>query len=194
MTVRVLRSADRPAAAWKNGGGITREVASWPEDAGLDGFDWRISLAEVASGGPFSAFPGVDRVITVVDGGGMELTVDGVRHSVAEPYRPFAFAGDADTRCRLLDGAITDLNVMTRRGRVAAGVDIVRASRPLPAAAGRTMVLLVLEGRVRLGRTLLGRHDAVLINGTGGAEGASVVGEDGPSVAALITLDDISGP
>jgi uncharacterized protein len=193
VTVTVLRSADRPAAAWKNGGGITREVASWPEDAGLDDFDWRISLAEVASGGPFSAFPGVDRVITVVDGGGMELTVDGVRHSVAERHRPFAFPGDADTRCRLLDGAITDLNVMTRRGRVTAGVEIVRASRPLPSATGRTMVLLVLEGQVRLGRTLLGRHDAVLDRGTGDADGASVVCEDGASVAALITLDDISG-
>ena len=131
MDVRILRAADRVPAAWKNGGGVTREVASWPEQAGLDGFDWRISLAEVAAGGPFSVFP---------------------------------------------------------------GVDIVRTSTALPVASGRTVVLLVLEGRVRLGRTLLGRHDAVLINGTGGAEGASVVGEDGAYVAALITLDDISGP
>lgn len=194
MGVRILRAADRAAAPWRNGGGVTREVASWPEDAGLDGFDWRVSLAEVGSGGPFSAFPGIDRVITVVDGGGMELIVDGVAHPVPERHRPFAFSGDAETHCRLLGGAITDLNLMTRRGRVSGGVEIVRTPLVLPVGAGRTVLLLVLEGRVRLGDTLLDRHDAAVTRGTDGADDASVVCEDGTGVAALVTLDDITGP
>ncbi|MFC1412413.1 HutD family protein [Streptacidiphilus sp. N1-12] len=193
--MRILRAADRPATAWKNGGGITREIASWPEDAGPDGFDWRISLAEVAAGGPFSAFPGVDRVITVVDGGGMELTVDGAAHRVAERYRPFGFAGDADTGCRLLDGPVSDFNVMTRRGRCAAGVEILRAPRPLPVPDDRTVLLLVLfEGRARLGSTVLDRHDALLTTATGGAGDASVDFDGGRGVAALVTLHDITGP
>ncbi|MFC1416832.1 HutD/Ves family protein [Streptacidiphilus cavernicola] len=194
MPVSVLRSADRVPAVWKNGGGVTREIASWPRDAGLDGFDWRISLAEVAAGGPFSAFPGVDRVITVVDGAGMELTVDGVPRLLPERHRPFAFPGDADTDCRLLDGPVTDFNVMTRRDRVRATVRIVGAA-PLPAvAAGRAVVLVVLQGRMRFGDILLGRHDAVLTRGTGVTGPASVVCEDGAGVAALVTLDDITGP
>jgi len=179
VAVRILRAADRTAAPWKNGGGVTREVASWPEDAGL---------------GPFSAFPGIDRVITVVDGGGMELTVDGVTHPVPERLRPFAFSGDAETHCRLPHGAITDLNVMTRRGRVSGGVEIVRTPLTLPAVAGRTVLLLVLEGRMRLGDTLLDRHDAAVTRGTDSAQETSVVCEDGTGVAALVTLDDITGP
>ena len=89
--VAVLRAAEREAAPWKNGGGVTREVAAHPADSGLDGFHWRVSLADVAQGGPFSVFPGVDRVITVVRGAGMVLTVDGVEHRVDRRYRPFAF-------------------------------------------------------------------------------------------------------
>ncbi|NEE21462.1 HutD family protein, partial [Streptomyces sp. SID7499] len=45
MTVRILRAADRAPVPWKNGGGIVREIATGPEDAGTDAFDWRVSLA-----------------------------------------------------------------------------------------------------------------------------------------------------
>lgn len=203
MAVRILRAADRAAAAWKNGGGVTREVAAGPEGAPLDGFDWRISLAEVAAGGPFSVFPGIDRVITVVDGGGMELTVDGAVHPVPERYRPFAFSGDAATDCLLLEGPITDFNVMTRRGRIRAGVRVVRAAgdlqpdgrepEVLPPAPGRTVLLLVLEGRARFGSTVLGRHDALLSAGTEGAGDAYLRWEGEGGVSALVTLDDITG-
>lgn len=74
MTVRILRAAGRAAAPWKNGGGVTREIAAGPEGAGMDTFAWRVSLADVGADGPFSVFPEVTRVLTVVDGAGMELT------------------------------------------------------------------------------------------------------------------------
>ena len=50
---------------WKNGGGETAEIAVSPAGAGFDDFDWRISTAIVAQSGPFSGFPGVDRVLTL---------------------------------------------------------------------------------------------------------------------------------
>lgn len=194
MTARILRAADRAAGPWKNGGGVTREVAAGPDGAGPAGFDWRISLAEVAAGGPFSAFPGVDRVITVVDGAGMELTVDGVPHPVPDRYRPFAFSGDAATDCRLLDGPITDFNVMTRRGAVRAAVEIVRTPPVLRSGPGRSVLLLVLEGRARFGDAVLGRHDALLLDGTGTPGTASVEWNDAAALAVLVELDDITGP
>ena len=161
-TVRVLRAAERTASPWKNGGGVTREVAASPEGADLSDFQWRVSLADVADGGPFSRFPDVDRIITLVDGDGMALTVDGVETAVDEPYRPFAFPGDADTGCRLLGGPLTDLNVMTRRGRSTARVDIVDRQTVLP---GPTTLVLVLDGTAGLqgSATALGRLDAALV-------------------------------
>ena len=58
---------------WKNGGGTTAEIAAFPDGAGFNAFDWRISLAEVASDGPFSAFPGIDRTLMLVEGARLAL-------------------------------------------------------------------------------------------------------------------------
>ncbi|MFR9789085.1 HutD family protein [Streptomyces sp. MB22_4] len=189
MTVRVLRADGRPAAPWKNGGGLTREVAAAPDGAGTADFAWRVSLADVAQEGPFSRFEGVDRVITLVDGPGMVLTVDGSAHSVAERYAPFAFPGDADTDCRLLGGPLVDLNVMTRRGRAGARVEILRGRVALPAPAGATLLVVVLEGSALLeaAGTALGRFDAALITGARG----EVL--DTTGVAALVTLTGAAG-
>ncbi|MCX4756485.1 HutD/Ves family protein [Kitasatospora purpeofusca] len=162
--VQLLRAAERPATAWRNGGGVTREVAGYPAGSGLDDFAWRVSLAEVGSAGPFSAFPGVDRVITLVEGPGMALTVDGTEHVVDAPFRPFAFAGDAATDCRLLGGPLVDFNVMTRRGRATAELALATEPRPLVVAAGATVLLVCLSGTADLdATTTLTRYDAALL-------------------------------
>ena len=162
--VDVLRASEREAAAWKNGGGVTREVAAHPEGSGVEGFHWRVSLADVARGGPFSVFPGVDRVITVVRGAGMVLTVDGVEHRVDRPYRPFAFPGDAATDCLLLEGPLLDFNVMTRRELVSVRVDIVTGRTEL---SGPDTLAVLLDGEARMegGRVELGVLDAVRVTG-----------------------------
>ncbi|MFF1908093.1 HutD family protein [Kitasatospora sp. NPDC058218] len=165
--IQVLRAGERPATAWLNGGGVTREVAGFPTGAGLDAFDWRVSLADVASAGPFSAFPGVDRVITLVDGPGMALTVDGVEHLVDTPFRPFAFSGEADTGCRLLDGPVVDFNVMTRRGRTTAELALATGPREVDVPAGGTVLLVCLAGGAVVGDTALERYDAALLDEPG---------------------------
>ncbi len=58
--------ATLPATPWKNGGGVTREIVCQPPGAGLAAFDWRVSIATIASDGPFSLFAGIDRVITLL--------------------------------------------------------------------------------------------------------------------------------
>jgi environmental stress-induced protein Ves len=163
------------ASPWKNGGGVTREVASSP--SGTGDFDWRISLADVASGGPFSVFEGIDRVITVVQGEGMALTVDGVETVVAERFRPFHFSGDARTDCRLLGGPLVDFNVMTRRGAVSADVQFVRGN----AALSGTALAIVFEGTAALDGTRLGPLDAVLVT-----DGSVVLDVEG--LAVVVTL------
>ena len=114
--MRVLRTADRIATPWKNGGGVTREVAAFPPGADLDAFDWRISLAQIDADGPFSTFPGVDRVLTVIQGAGLLLTVDDRMLALDAASPPLSFPGEAQVTARLTDGAIGDLNVMVRRG------------------------------------------------------------------------------
>lgn len=114
--MRIIRSTDYRRMPWKNGGGETVEIAISPEGASLDAFDWRISMAHVASSGPFSRFPGVDRTLAVLDGAGIRLDVAG-RGTVTlgRETPPFAFSGDDRAAAELLDGPIDDLNAMTRR-------------------------------------------------------------------------------
>jgi environmental stress-induced protein Ves len=114
--VRVLRAADRIATPWRNGGGVTREVAAFPPGAGMDAFAWRVSLADVAADGPFSAFPGVDRLLTVIEGSGLVLDLDGRLLALGVNSPPIAFAGETPVEARLIQGPIRDLNVMLRRG------------------------------------------------------------------------------
>ncbi|MEE1755000.1 HutD/Ves family protein [Streptomyces sp. SP18CS02] len=162
MTVRVLRAAGRRAVPWKNGGGITREIAAAPEGAAVEAFAWRVSLADVVADGPFSVFPDVDRILTVVAGTGMDLTVgDGCR-VLAERHAPRCFPGDLPTEGRLLEGPVVNLNVMVRRGAVAATVAVVRGGRPVTVPDGATVLVVALGGTARLGGTELAPYDAAL--------------------------------
>lgn len=119
MSLRIQRFGEHLKMPWKNGQGITREVISRPASDGSGGFDWRISLATVGASGPFSVFLGIERTIAVLQGDGMQLTVDGRREPpllVDSP--PFAFSGDAEVQAVCLGGETLDLNVMSRRGVV----------------------------------------------------------------------------
>lgn len=113
-----LRAADHRRMPWKNGGGETAEIAVHPAGADLAAFDWRVSMATVASDGPFSLFPGIDRTLAVLSGAGIRLDVAGFAGQRLTPESPpLAFPADAPAGASLIAGPITDLNVMTRRGR-----------------------------------------------------------------------------
>ncbi|MDW8471537.1 HutD family protein [Streptomyces scabiei] len=170
-----LRWSEYRSMPWKNGGGVTREVASGAVQAPMasaeiaDGFDWRVSVADVDAGGSFSVFPGIDRVITLVEGEGMVLTVDGTPHPVG-PLSPFAFSGDAATDCRLEAGAVRNMNVMTRRSRATAQVRIITVAAArgaeMACAAGETLVVMAVTDGITVGgqdgrETRLGRLDCV---------------------------------
>ncbi|MFF0064829.1 HutD family protein [Streptomyces sp. NPDC005279] len=183
MTARVLRAADRTAVPWKNGGGVTREITASPEGAPMDAFDWRISLADVGADGPFSAFPDVDRTLTVVEGAGMDLTVGGRRTLADEPYRPYDFPGDEETEGRLLGGPVVNLNVMRRRSRTACLTSVVRGELLVAVPSGATVVIVALDGTTVLDEAgvTLGQYDAAVLDASPGS-----LHTDGH--AAIVTL------
>lgn len=144
MTLQHFKRAELAATPWKNGGGMTREIACHPAHAGLQDFDWRISIAHITTDGDFSMFPGIDRVITLLEGGGVQLhSADGsIGHALDSPLQPFAFAGDVAVHGRLLNADCHDLNVMTRRTVCQAAVVVARNSELFPPApAGLLMAI-----------------------------------------------------
>ncbi|KWV55773.1 hypothetical protein AS156_00170 [Bradyrhizobium macuxiense] len=149
--MKIVRAADCRIVPWKNGGGATTEIAVEPDNASLDEFDWRISMARVASDGPFSEFVGTDRSLAVVTGRGLVLGIgdaaDVVLDAASDPIR---FAGDTPTSARLLAGAIVDLNVMTRRGRYDHRLQRVNASTIFDFGDHRIAAVVAPSGEVSL--------------------------------------------
>ena len=158
---------------WKNGGGTTTEIAVHPEGAGLDNFEWRVSMARVETDGPFSAFPGVDRTLAVLDGHGIALEVKGEKPvTLDSASKPHIFPADMQTSAALVAGPITDLNVMTRRGSWSHAVERVVARTPLHVAlTGTVTLVLVATGAadIRLSgeRATLSDRDCLWVGGAG---------------------------
>lgn len=141
----VVRFADSIPESWANGAGVTRVLAAGSLPGSPADFDWRLSIASVISG-PFSALPGVDRILTLVEGPTLSLTVDGHQHEVA-PCRPLTFRGESVTVCQTT-GPASALNVMTRRAVCSATVTVRIGSGVVAAPLGCLTYLVALAGTV----------------------------------------------
>jgi environmental stress-induced protein Ves len=160
----IVRAADVRPEPWANGGGTTRELAR------ADDGSWRISLADIASDGPFSRFTDRHRVLTVVDGPVLDLDVDGEPH-VVEPQRPFAFSGDAAVAASVPEGPVQVLNVVVDPAVVHPIVTVLELGRGsvLPLAADQAAYVLT------------GEQAGCLLQGPGEAAGRCTI--------AVVTLE-----
>ncbi len=166
MRVISLGPTDYKRMPWKNGGGSTLELLQDPAPEG--GFNWRISIADVGTSGPFSTFEGIDRQIMLVSGNGMVLSFgrEAPPAVVAKPLKPVGFKGEWATDCRLIDGVIQDFNVMVRRDWGAAavnGFDLVKDQR-LTLAVAPLVILHLLSGSVEASGSTLRDGDTLRLD------------------------------
>ena len=165
--LKVLRAVDYPRMPWKNGGGSTEEITR-DAGTGLDGFGWRLSIADIGESGGFSTFAGYQRVITVLQGEGMTLTVDGQDTRPLLPLDPFAFSGESQVSCTLLGGAIRDFNLIYAPQRYRARLQWLAGEQGFFTAASTLLVFSVSEQltvTVDHDAQLLGRHDCLQLDG-----------------------------
>jgi uncharacterized protein len=176
LRVQLLMARDRKAMSWRNGGGLTYQVAAWPPDASLDDFSWRVSLAQVGADGRFSAFPGINRCLLVLRGG-LELDFGrGQTRVLTAGSAPLYFNGEDAVHAKVLDRPVVDLNVMTRRdcchARVVAASEAHAARDPETDPPDWRLMLLESEHAdvaIGSGRQLLQRDDAILVSGPAAA-------------------------
>lgn len=107
--IEVLKADQYTKMLWKNGAGYTLEIA---RSQGEIEFDWRISMADVTTSGPFSLFPNKQRIISVLNGQGMVLHVDDLPAKKLNLGDVFAFHGESQVQSELIDGPIRDLNLI----------------------------------------------------------------------------------
>jgi len=161
--VRVLRRADFPTRPWRNGGGVSHEIAWHAQDV------WRLSLAEITQDGPFSDYTGFDRTLTVIGEG---LRLNGAPIGPA----PHSFRGEDAIHATLGAGPVLAFNVITRRGACAHAV--ARHSAPGETRAG---FVFALRGTLRIGDAVLHALDGAALDGIG----AQVLPDSGAEWAAV---------
>jgi uncharacterized protein len=176
--MRILHARDYSVQPWKNGGGVTTEIIVSPAGATFDAFDWRISMAQVASSGPFSMFAGIDRSLGLLAGDGIVLRVDGRGEIELQcGDHPAVFPGDIPVDARLPGGAILDLNVMTRRTGWRHHLSRMKAAAGAFALErrGDVTVVVVRGAGGTAGNESFGDGDALMCSADAGDEAVSLI-------------------
>ncbi|GHD76352.1 HutD family protein [Vogesella fluminis] len=157
--MHIVRFADCPPSPWKNGGGITRQLLIRPAAANLDDFALRVSVADIDSDGPFSRFDGIDRTLTLLEGGGLQLQRDGAPLATLHADSPLLhFVGEWPISSQRLAGKVRDFNIMTRRSQCRHRAERLSLDGSLTLAHDGPLLLLLAQG------------DAVTVNRDGASD------------------------
>jgi environmental stress-induced protein Ves len=185
VKLSLLKPADYKTMPWKNGGGTTTELMAESCGAG-EGYDWRLSIAQVAASGPFSDFSGYERSIMLVEGKGFTLDfAEAGTHHLTRSFEPLRFDGAWRTECTLIDGPVKDFNLIARKS-VHAVLDVLRltpGAEVIPAAP--TTVLHLFHGQVAAADHGLAAGDSLRIDG---AVGPVELVATRPSILAAIRI------
>lgn len=140
---------------WKNGGGITIDIADayapGAQPGGWSGMLWRLGRTQIVEPGPFSDLTGYDRILTVIGGRGLVLEIAGGEAlDVREPFRPVRFTGEDRITSRLEAGPVAVFNLMSDRQH-AIDVTIMSGQGTRKLGAAINIVYAIEDSKVVLG-------------------------------------------
>jgi uncharacterized protein len=157
--MRIIRKGEFREGRWRNGLGVSWDIASEPE--GAEDFGWRFAIARIDRDVPFSIYPGVDRIFTLIEGEGLDLDFEG-RPPLAAGRRfvPHPYPCDVPTLCRLRNGPCRALNLFTRRTAWSATAEVLSSGAEI--AHDGPILLFALEGAADAGGLAMGQGDAAV--------------------------------
>lgn len=169
---RLITAAMLVAAPWKNGLGVSRDIASAAKPGG--GFGWTISIAELERDAAFSHYPDVDRVFTPIAGAVPWLSFEDAPFEPCPLLVPKRFPGDVPTRSRI-PAAGRAFNVFHDRRSFRATVAVLplRAGACLELPDAPVVLLHCVSGGIEAGAAL--------------QPGDSLWSEGAPGVATAVT-------
>lgn len=144
-SLRIIEPAAWVAQPWRNGAGVTHEIARWPA---RDPFEVRISVAALTSPSTFSRFEGYRRWLTLLDGGPLALEIAGVAHVLRAPGDGVAFAGEAAASVTSIARPGRVLNVFVREPLAA---EVAHVRGPVTRVIADGVAVFALAGDVVLG-------------------------------------------
>jgi len=135
---------------WANGGGVTTELYLHT-DAQTGRMLWRLSIAGVDTDGPFSHFPGYDRVLVLLEGAGLTLNYgDGTVDRLSRVYELAAFPGEVATQATLVNGPIRDFNLIADRRSYVPAVTIVTPDSNSVAVNSEHLAIFAVDNRLHV--------------------------------------------
>lgn len=192
--LQIVQLAECQPTPWRNGGGITHDLLTWPPDStqagpahGAPAWQLRVSVATIDRNGPFSRFDGIQRCFCVLSGAGVRLQLPGGTVTLRPGDAPLAFDGAAAPGCELLSGPTQDLNLMAPRsaGRLAMRV-ATAGSTPGGTSPGTALRWCGLFTATTLTLLMDGQPHALPAN--------SLAWADGPSTALWQIAPDDPAP
>lgn len=133
MTVTRLSPSQYITTPWRNGGGVTVDIAVLTDK---DGEVWRFGRTPIVAPGPFSDYRGFDRVQVLVAGGGLVLQTPDGDIDVRQPFRPVRFAGETPIMTRLEAGPVEVVNLIGNRAKVRIDIRVLQAGGDIILGAG----------------------------------------------------------
>jgi hypothetical protein len=116
---------------WKNGGGITIDIADayGPDVApgSWQGMIWRLGRTTIAAPGPFSDLTGYDRLQTVISGQGLVLETPDGEIDLRRPFQVVRYDGGMPIVSRLEHGPVEVVNLIADRERCEIALAVVAA-------------------------------------------------------------------
>ena len=181
-----LPSSGYAAMPWRNGAGVTREIAidDAPGESAAP-FRWRLSMADLAGDGPFSEIADVDRILVLLHGEAVELAIDGAPPVPLGRHEAIAFPGDVPTGLTMAPGTGRDLNLMWDRTRAEGAVNVLEVGAELAVDAPVAFAVAIggpATVAVDGDEFALGEQDALRIDG-----GGSIAVVDGDVCVATIS-------
>jgi uncharacterized protein len=153
----ILKNSGYREGRWRNGLGVSWDIA---QSGAAEAFDWRMALARLDADVPFSSYPGIDRIFTLIEGDGLTLDVKGFGALEAAKYRPVHFPGDRPAACRLKAGPCRALNLFVKRGAFRADVMVTCHAKGDVVAVPAATLIFIADGMAGIGGGRLAREDS----------------------------------
>jgi environmental stress-induced protein Ves len=172
---------------WKNGGGVTIDIAGAYRDGvepgSWQGMIWRLGRTAIVEPGPFSDLSGYERLQMVIEGSGLVLETARGEIDLRKPLVVARYDGGLPIVSRLEHGPVDVVNLIADRDLCAIDLAAISADESLSLQAGLHVlyapagaVSVTLDGVVvQLGAGHALRLDAEAENFLSVADGVAIV-------------------
>ena len=146
---------------WKNGRGTTQEIAV--SHSGED-YDWRMSMADIVESGPFSSFPGMERILVLLTGSEIGINHQGRPLEKFLPLlSPYQFSGDWQTSATIREKG-RDFNLIYRRDKFVGSIELMSSASQSKLIQSKDIAaVFCLQGKIKTEHGELNPMDTLLI-------------------------------